>query len=354
MTLLTRWNRRNRPDMKERREAEQETVSLRTEVGKILRRYEDRLLRHREYLSELSSIQGGHEEAALAAAAPNTTTTTTTNITTAPPTTNATRTLENKVAELEDELQCARAVHESMETAVLAKQGQLEECQAELSRALGRLTGLEAQVQERAGTQATLSALQEEVEGVEAINHDLGRQVMGLEAMLSEAVKDAEGYKAHAAALEKKLLRLQVGLDEATAKAQASVDEIIQLKMGEAELQGQVEQLEEQHTQDETRLSLLRDERDTWRRRAEEEVTEWVGVSMSDHVGEKEEKEEEEEAQGGTGSVVPPPTPNATALVSTSEELGGLDPLQALMDENIALRMQIEALRRREAETQLV
>ena len=53
-------------------------------------------------------------------------------------------------------------------------------------------------------------------------------------------------------------------------------------------------------------------------------------------------------------------TTGAAAAATTSthltppkrEELGGLDPVEALMKENLALRAQIEGLRRREAEVQ--
>lgn len=276
--------------------------------------------------------------------------------------------LQAKVADLEDELQYARCLRESLETAVADTQGQLDDCQAELRTALGRLTGLEALVQAHEAGRNLVDEAQEEVERLELANHDLSREVMGLEALLEEARQAAEAEKRH-------LAMMKVGMEEATAKAQASVDEIIQLKMAEADLMGQVTHLEAERAQDQARISLMQEERDAWRKRAEEEVSEWVGV-LAEGVGDAERKDKPDDeaaaaaaaeavvdaadAVEATGTAT---TTTGTAVAATTnmplsppdrEELGGLDPLEALMEENLALRAQVEGLRRREAEMQLV
>lgn len=79
-------------------------------------------------------------------------------------------------------------------------------------------------------------------------------------------------------------------------------------------------------------------------------MAEWVGVAMDDGTGEGpivaaakaagQEPEAKEEGEGAArvpdvGPVVP----------TSSEELGGLDPVQALVEENIALRVELERLR---------
>jgi chromosome segregation ATPase len=275
--------------------------------------------------------------------------------------------LQAKVADLEDELQYARCLRESLETVVADTQGQLDECQAELRTALGRLTGLEALIQAHEAGRNLVDEAQEEVERLELANHDLSREVMGLEALLEEARQAAEAEK-------RQLAMMKVGMEEAMAKAQASVDEIIQLKMAEADLMGQVTHLEAERAQDQARISLMQEERDAWRKRAEEEVSEWVGVlAEGEGETEREDKPGDEAAAAAAAEAVvdaadaaeveataTTTTTTGTATTTTPlsppdrEELGGLDPLEALMEENLALRAQIEGLRRREAEMQLV
>lgn len=278
--------------------------------------------------------------------------------------------LQAKVADLEDELAYARCLRESLETAVADTQGQLDECQAELRTALGRLTGLEALVQAHEAGRNLVDEAQEEVERLELANHDLSREVMGMEALLEEARQAAEAEK-------RQLAMMKVGMEEAMAKAQASVDEIIQIKMAEADLMGQVTHLKADRAQDQARISLMQEERDAWRKRAEEEVSEWVGVlAEGEGETEREDKPENEAAAAAAAEAVvdaadaaeveataTTTTTTGTARVATTisplsppdrEELGGLDPLEALMEENLALRAQIEGLRRREAEMQLV
>ena len=114
-------------------------------------------------------------------------------------------------------------------------------------------------------------------------------------------------------------------------------------------------------------------QRDDWRQRAETDVAEWVGVAMDDGAegtttssspasdeaaapvaapeadadadavvdGEAEaqaEAEAEAAAEVTTAAVVAINTP-------TSEELGGLDPIQALAEENEVLRTELARLR---------
>jgi hypothetical protein len=121
----------------------------------------------------------------------------------------------------------------------------------------------------------------------------------------------------------------------------------------------------------------MQEERDAWRKRAEEEVSEWVGVLAEGGAdADREGKPDEEAAAAAAAEAVvdaadaaeveaaaTTTTTTGTPAVATintplsppdREELGGLDPLEALMGENLALRAQIEGLRRREAEMQLV
>jgi chromosome segregation ATPase len=390
---LTRWNRQ---EMKDRRETEQENEGLRERVAQMSRRLRRVAERARE------GPEGQHRETS-ADTNPTGATPGVTNSTIAAATTiinpavqqrqqerqqgrqqerqeqrqqerreqrqqdrrqqQQEPLLQAKVADLEDELQMARCLRESLETAVADTTGQLR-------TALGRLTGLEALVQAHEAGRNLVDEAQEEVERLELANHDLSREVMGLEALLEEARQAAESEK-------RQLAMMKVGMEEAMVKAQASVDEIIQLKMAEADLMGQVTHLEAERAQDQARISLMQEERDAWRKRAEEEVSEWVGVLAEGGAdADREGKPDEEAAAAAAAEAVvdaadaaeveaaaTTTTTTGTPAVATintplsppdREELGGLDPLEALMGENLALRAQIEGLRRREAEMQLV
>lgn len=97
-------------------------------------------------------------------------------------------------------------------------------------------------------------------------------------------------------------------------------------------------------------------QREDWRRRAETEVSEWIGVSMDDEMGtgfspaetaaaKPANADAAADASGGQEDrgMVPDVGPVVTA--PSSEELGGLDPVQALVEENMALRAALERLR---------
>jgi chromosome segregation ATPase len=245
-------------------------------------------------------------------------------------------------------------------------QGKLDQCRAELRTALDRLTALEALAETHEAGKDLVDEAQEEIERLELANHDLQREMMGLEALLEEARQATEAEK-------RQLAIMEVGLEEATAKAQASVDEIIQLKMAEAHLINQVTHLEAERAQDQARISLMQEERDAWRMRAEDEVSEWVGI-LAEQDGNPEDKRDEvavaalvteavvdagDTAEVGAAAAATRTTGAAVATTTSTpltppgrEELGGIDPVEALVEENLALRAQIEGLRRGEAEIQ--
>lgn len=124
------------------------------------------------------------------------------------------------------------------------------------------------------------------------------------------------------------------------------------------------------HMQHDMLYPLRKSQRDAWRQRAETGVAEWVGVAMDDgaegttttsspasdeaaapvaapdadaDAGVETEAEMEAEAEAAAEVT-------ATAVVvaintPSSEELGGLDPVQALAEENEVLRAELARLR---------
>ncbi|GAB5034963.1 Hypothetical protein NocV09_02201190 [Nannochloropsis oceanica] len=391
---LTRWNRQ---EMRDRREAEQESETLRERVAQMSRRLRRVAERAREDTLDQHTETSGN---VVRTHTSNTTTTTAIDLGQRGRKEERQQDrkqerkqgrkqerqqerqqqrqeerqqqqqqqplLQAKVTDLENELQYACCLRESLETAVVDAQEKLDQCQAELRTALDRLTGLEALVETHEAGKNLVDEAQGEIERLELANHDLQREIMGLEALLEEARQITEVEK-------RQVTIMEVGLEEATAKAQASVDKIIQLKMTKADLIERVSHLEVERAQDQARISLMQEERDDWRKRAEDEVYEWVGISGEPDAYPEDKPKEVTAMAEVTEAIVDArdysevetavtttTTTGAAAAATTSthltppkrEELGGLDPVEALMKENLALRAQIEGLRRREAEVQ--
>lgn len=148
-----------------------------------------------------------------------------------------------------------------------------------------RVTELEKQIQRaQESEEAIKEETREEMEALEFTNHDLSREVMTLEASLEEAQQAAESARSE-------LFQLQVGREEAELRTEAEKEKVEELSVIKLALAGQVSRLEEDHKQCTARLSLMEEEVQVWRQRAED-MSEWVGVMCNET--EKKEADTEE------------------------------------------------------------
>jgi len=286
--------------------------------------------------------------------------------------------LQNEIRDLKDNLQVTQARCASLESAVFAEHGQLEESRGDVREAMERVTELEKQIQRaQESEKAIKEETREEIEALEFTNHDLSREVMTLEASLEEAQQAAESARSE-------LFQLQVGREEAELRTEAEKEKVEELSVIKLALAGQVRRLEEEQRQCTARLSLMEEEVQVWRQRAED-VSEWVGV-MCNETEKKEAGTEEvpipgvlaaegrvqtEEyqtaenvlnvtrastAEASTATAATMTTPQADSLPLPSiKKTGnaGSNRVEALLQENLALRKTIEGLRGEDTKAKL-